>query len=662
MVWRRRDWIDLSIQAISVYCIIIGTIVIIWPGYDRIAVMMISLLWIPLNAVLKHLREKICMNITLVNTQILGVVLWFGVVYGIQVLLGYESFYIAGLVSAGIELIFAMFFTAQRVYGQIGEHIGCTFLLIPLLIYEISAWKQIAYLKEVELLIFFILMLLQTGYHFINNLLLRLEEDSYDDDFPYKQAELLVMLFKDGLLIVITAICIVIMVAVGDRFQQIRNAIINNINTYDNIEILIEETETEYTEEETVAYVSGYDVSEDNEVVIVSDKEKRTQYNFGWLKESRLPRVCCVISGILLFGASVCLVVRVRKNRGNYELGNDVYEDIVTEDVEDNPDKQELAFDEYENEKGDYMPEMNACVDKIRDNVKRVIIGKDNIIDYCIIAILAGGHILIEDVPGTGKTTLAKAFAKSFGAEISRIQFTADMLPADITGLKFYDAGKGEFRIRRGPIFSNVVLADEINRATPKTQSALIECMEECQVTIDGKSERLESPFMVIATQNPIETAGTYELPEAQLDRFLMKVSMGYPNQEEEMKMIDRYNENCPLNKLQAVCDVSDVNAMIEEVKHVSVCKDVRQYIVDIVDATRKETDVEFGASPRATLALLKAAKAKAYIEKRCECTLEDVRALAVPVLAHRIIMKPVNLVGTRSSEEIVEGILWKLC
>lgn len=301
----------------------------------------------------------------------------------------------------------------------------------------------------------------------------------------------------------------------------------------------------------------------------------------------------------------------------------------------------------------------NEIIERIRQNIAKVIVGKENVIDYYLTALLAQGHILVEDVPGTGKTKLSKAFAMSMGMDFSRIQFTADMLPADITGLRFYNSKEADFRIRKGPIFSNIVLADEINRATPKAQSALLECMEEGQVTIDGNSFGLEKPFMVVATQNQIETAGTYVLPEAQLDRFMLKINMGYPSPDDEMEIINKYYNSDPLDELEPVCARQDIIRMINEAGLVTADDEVRRYIVRLVNETRNNSNIAIGASPRATLALLSAAKANAYINGKTSCSIDDVKNIAVPVLAHRIKLKPKNLTGQLSSEEVINNIVW---
>ncbi len=293
--------------------------------------------------------------------------------------------------------------------------------------------------------------------------------------------------------------------------------------------------------------------------------------------------------------------------------------------------------------------------EKVLENVGKVIVGKGEIVTLLLTAILAEGHVLLEDVPGTGKTKVAKSLAKSLEAAFGRIQFTPDLLPTDITGLKIYDQKIGEFVLRKGPAFTNILLADEINRATPRTQAGLLECMEERQITIDGESYKLAEPFFVIATQNPIETAGTFPLPEAQMDRFLMKLSMGLPSKEEEFKILERYLSEEPLKKLESVVSIEDLRAAKEEIAKLYVHPCVMEYMVEIAAATRNEESVLMGVSPRGTLALLHAAKAYAYLQGRKFVTPDDVKLLAVPVLAHRIVLGYGNL---RDSKELVRQIL----
>ena len=277
--------------------------------------------------------------------------------------------------------------------------------------------------------------------------------------------------------------------------------------------------------------------------------------------------------------------------------------------------------------------------EKVLGNINKVIVGKEETAKLLLTAILADGHVLLEDVPGTGKTKLAKTLAKSLDADYARIQFTPDLLPSDITGLNIYDRQKNEFILRKGPVFTNILLADEINRATPRTQAGLLECMEERQVTIDGETYVPGKPFFVIATQNPVETAGTFPLPEAQLDRFMMKLSMGLPGREEELQILDRYMEQEPLHDLKSVLTLEELEEAKKEVNHVFVHKCVREYMVDIITQTRKGESIVMGVSPRGSLALLRCVKAYAYLNGRSYVTPDDVKAVAEPVLAHRIIL-----------------------
>lgn len=276
---------------------------------------------------------------------------------------------------------------------------------------------------------------------------------------------------------------------------------------------------------------------------------------------------------------------------------------------------------------------------QMKENVSKVIVGKGNVTDLILTALIAGGHVLLEDVPGTGKTMIAKSFAKSIDAEFARIQFTPDLLPSDITGINYYNQKQGEFVFRKGPVFSNILLADEINRATPRTQSALLECMEEHQVTVDGETRKLGFPFIVIATQNPIETAGTYQLPEAQLDRFLLQISMGYPKQNEELEIIKRFMTDSPLESLSAVCNADDIKGMVKEAEGVHVDEAIMNYIVDIADKTRNNINIAIGVSTRGVINMVKAVRAYAYINGRNYVVPEDVYNLAIPVFAHRILL-----------------------
>lgn len=274
---------------------------------------------------------------------------------------------------------------------------------------------------------------------------------------------------------------------------------------------------------------------------------------------------------------------------------------------------------------------------KLLENIGKVIVGKEETIQILLAALLSGGHVLLEDMPGTGKTKLAKSLAASMEGVFSRIQFTPDLLPSDVTGMNIYNRKSGEFVLHKGPVFANVLLADEINRATPRTQAGLLECMEEHQVTIDGQRLMLESPFMVIATQNPVESAGTFPLPEAQMDRFMMRLSMGLPDQEEEVLILERFGGEDPYEKLESVITREQILQMREAAKEVFVHPVLQTYIVELAAATRKEPELAFGVSPRGSLALMQAAKAYAALLGRSYCIPDDVRALVVPVFSHRL-------------------------
>ena len=304
------------------------------------------------------------------------------------------------------------------------------------------------------------------------------------------------------------------------------------------------------------------------------------------------------------------------------------------------------------------MSNLEKTGEKVLANVERVIVGKHHEVRLALVALLCRGHLLIEDVPGTGKTVLAKAIARSLGCTFRRIQFTPDLLPSDVTGLSIYNQKTQEFEFRPGPIMAQVVLADEINRATPKTQSALLECMEERQATIDGTTYSMPDPFLVIATQNPIEYEGTFALPEAQLDRFMLRIRLGYPQPIEEVVILDEQKRSHPLEELDVVCSVEELRGMQAAVRDIYVDSTVAEYIVRLVNGTRSHPDVYLGASPRGSIALYRAGQALAGLLGRDYVIPDDIKALAEPALAHRLIIKTSASIHDVQSANVVRELL----
>lgn len=297
--------------------------------------------------------------------------------------------------------------------------------------------------------------------------------------------------------------------------------------------------------------------------------------------------------------------------------------------------------------------------EKIIENVSKVIVGKSDVIELLIVSFISGGHVLLEDIPGVGKTMLVKSFSRTLGLPFKRIQFTPDLLPSDLTGINFYNQKINEFEYREGPLFANIVLADEINRATPRTQSSLLEAMEEKQITVDGETRRLNIPFMVLATQNPVESYGTFLLPEAQLDRFFMRINMGYPTREEEKKIIHKNTSFNIVDSLSKVIQEEELEYVLENYSKVTISEDVLNYIMDIVEATRNDIKIQLGVSPRGTIALYKACQSYAAINGRDYIIPEDIKKMAPHVFNHRILVKGISKM--EDGEKVIKDILEKI-
>lgn len=296
--------------------------------------------------------------------------------------------------------------------------------------------------------------------------------------------------------------------------------------------------------------------------------------------------------------------------------------------------------------------------DRIRDNIGKVIIGKEHIIDMVLVALFSGGHVLVEDVPGLGKTMLAKSLSRSIGCKFKRIQFTPDLLPGDLTGISVYNQKETNFVFRPGPLFSNIVLADEINRATPRTQSALLECMEEHQITVEGNTSKLEEPFFVIATQNPLETQGTFPLPEAQMDRFFVRLGIGFPSREESVRILDRFEKEQPLETMEAAATAQEILEAREAMNQILVSDAVKEYIVDITEATRTHPKLILGLSPRGSISLMKAARSYAALKGRDYVIPSDVKAVGIWVIAHRVMLRGRAItMGGKGTEEVIQEI-----
>lgn len=615
---------------------------------------------IPIVFIMRIIRLKLDKTILGITFQILFCITYFFILnvffYNKQLV------FISGLV----VMLHSIYVTYKKSELNSYEHVNIFLLVIPIGEFIFGAWMFNRYIRELSLFLVVLMLLLQVLY----GICVRKEEliNNYKNDMciPLKQISIVVKMYMTIICLAIVIISFFSWMVVGNKFDNVRRLFLSGV-------IVENEDEIKFYEEDNVDYKSepdkdigtgDVDILEETDY-IVADTAGKTKNNSEKLAGAVIVVMSCLTALVVIISVIV-LIINIKKYEKEYVIDDDRYQladesNLNISEFNGSKTKKNYQKNIKNNAKGKDVLVDSEIIKKIKENVDKVLIGKSKIVDYCLVALLAEGHILLEDVPGTGKTTLAKALAKSVDVDMARIQFTTDLLPSDIVGIKYFNMARQEFELKKGPVFSNFILADEINRATPKTQSAFMECMEEQQVTIDGETIRLKTPFFVIATQNPIENYGTFPLPEAQLDRFLLKVNMEYPDYEEERRIIDIHYNSSPLSELDKVCSKNDINNMIEKCKQVEMDESLRDMIVKIVEETRKNNNIMLGASPRATLSLVRAVKAYAFVLGRNKCNIEDVREMSVPVLSHRIKLKPVNIVGNKTREQVIKEIVWSL-
>lgn len=500
--------------------------------------------------ILKIIRYKLDKTLLGIAFQILACITYFFI---INVLNDYKQLI---LISGLVVLFNSIFITYKKSELDSYEHVNIYSLVIPIVEFIFGAWKFDQFIKGLSVMLLTLMVIFEIMYRIFNRKEQLINDYKNDVYIPIKQISIVVKTYTAIICLAIALVSIISWLMLGNGFDGLRKLILSNNIFQNKIVEIIHEEDNALNEQKTVEDIGLGNVNIQQEKQS-SQNEKNSKSKKLSINSEKISQIIVVIivsiSGIGVILAVILLIIKMKKYEKLYVIDDDFFQKVEEVDIKNNHSDDDKIKRNYLKNIFDLRKEAQVTVDnelivKIKNNIDTVLIGKSKVVDYCLVALLAEGHILLEDVPGTGKTTLAKALAKSIDVDMTRIQFTTDLLPSDIVGIKYYNMAKQEFELKKGPIFSNFILADEINRATPKTQSAFMECMEEHQVTIDGETIKLEMPFFVIATQNPIENYGTFPLPEAQLDRFLLKVNMEYPNFEEERKIVDIYFNSSPLS------------------------------------------------------------------------------------------------------------------
>lgn len=657
MFWSKEDWLKIALQMVSLYLLAVGVNILLLKSGEPAFIMLTEIAMIPLVGIAYLIRKKIHSFL-----KTIMIIMGVSYLYGLITWLVIKDIRIV-VTTSMIIIIYSFFVCYNQTSIHEFEYIPEQFILVPIVIYSMTFWlkaPELRLLCSVLCILFILLQIIYNYWYRMKPVIEQIDLGSDDNSREDNSKQMMLVVKAIAGIACMTTILLMglYLLLFQDAFTPARRVIASVFHQeYTKYKPRDDDLDEKGDMSDKDSHKGDIDVQE-TEITVPEEKEEAHHV---------IPMLYIYfILGILAMGIMIILFILIWKwvsqLRKYYVIGMDEFSPIERrhKELEMVVSKNEKKIEKVVGQM-DVQSETktNEIIKAIKENVGKVIIGKQDVVDYVLVALLSEGHILLEDVPGTGKTVLAKTFAKSIDAGFTRIQFTADLLPSDVTGLNYFNQKIADFTFKKGPIYSNIVLADEINRATPKTQSALIECMEEHQVTVDGKTDQLENPFLVIATENPIEHSGTFPLPEAQLDRFLLKVHMGYPNSEEALQIIDNFYADSPFEHITNVCSKENVMKMIQEARCVQVDESIRRLVVKIIEETRQSDQVEVGASPRSLLAFMRAIRSYAYIKGRDCCCKKDIETMAVPVLAHRIKLKPMNIAGLKNSEDVIREIVW---